>query len=74
MATSSRSPRATSRLATIATATLVLAVSAVGGVVAPSAVSVPATNKITICHRTHSVTNPYRMITVSANEIGRAHV
>lgn len=28
--------------------------------------------KITICHRTHSVTNPYRMITVSNNAVNKA--
>ena len=28
--------------------------------------------KITICHRTHSVTNPYRMITVSTNAVNKA--
>jgi len=32
---------------------------------APAAMSAPGSNKVTICHRTHSVTNPYRMITVS---------
>jgi SdrD B-like domain len=31
----------------------------------PAAMSAPGDNKVTICHRTHSVTNPYRMITVS---------
>ena len=42
---------------------------------APAAMSAPGSNKVTICHRTHSVTNPYRMITVSANAadgLGRA--
>lgn len=30
----------------------------------------PPTNKVTICHRTHSVTNPYVRITVSQNSVG----
>ena len=35
-----------------------------------SASATPRTNvKVTICHRTHSVTNPYRMITVSMNSV-----
>lgn len=34
-------------------------------------VSARPAGKITICHRTHSVTNPYRRITVSLNSITR---
>ena len=30
---------------------------------------VSAANKVTICHRTHSATNPYRRITVSVNSV-----
>lgn len=43
---------------------------AIGATVAgalPAALAAPGSNKVTICHRTHSVTNPYRMITVSAS-------
>ncbi len=49
-------------------ATLVMALIMSGGV-AQIAVSAPAdkNDKVTICHRTNSVTNPYRMITVSSN-------
>ncbi|MFM8388630.1 MAG: hypothetical protein ACKOA5_05220, partial [Actinomycetota bacterium] len=38
--------------------------------VAPDAASAGSA-KITICHRTRSVTNPYRRITVSQNSIQR---
>ncbi len=38
---------------------------------APSAVEA-ASSKITICHRTHSTTNPYRKITVSQNAVQNA--
>lgn len=39
-------------------------------VASQSAQAVPAKpEKVTICHRTHSVTNPYRMITVSKNSV-----
>lgn len=33
----------------------------------------PPTNKVTICHRTHSVTNPYVRITVSQNSVGNGN-
>ncbi len=36
-------------------------------------VSDAASAKITICHRTRSVTNPYRMITVSLNSIQKSN-
>ena len=29
----------------------------------------PTIDKVTICHRTHAVTNPYRLITVSVNSV-----
>lgn len=69
MQSTRRSPRVTPRrLGTAATATLVMALIMSGGV-AQIAVSAPAdkNDKVTICHRTNAVTNPYRMITVSSN-------
>ena len=52
----------------VATATaLTLTLSLVGS---QSAEATPRTNeKVTICHRTHATTNPYRMITVSMSSI-----
>src|SRR5687768_8868244 len=46
---------------------------ALGVVVAPALTSpaAAASAKVTICHRTHSTTNPYRRITVSQNAITR---
>ena len=40
-------------------------------VVGQSAQPAKAANKITICHRTHSTTNPYRRITVSTSSVNR---
>lgn len=55
----------TRRLAAgLAGASALAALVSLGGI-APAAMSAPGDNKVTICHRTHSVTNPYRMITVS---------
>jgi LPXTG-motif cell wall-anchored protein len=51
-------------LAGIAGAGAIAVLVSLAGVV-PAATSAPDSNKVTICHRTHSVTNPYRMITVS---------
>lgn len=50
---------------------LVGAFSVAGLAVAPASVqALPAgSSKVTICHRTHSVTNPYRRITVSQSSI-----
>jgi LPXTG-motif cell wall-anchored protein len=55
------------RFATAVTgaAAIALLIGTLGAV--PSVEAAPDSNKVTICHRTHSVTNPYRMITVSAN-------
>ncbi len=33
----------------------------------PAALAAPGGSRVTICHRTHAVTNPYRLITVNAN-------
>lgn len=50
-----------------ASATIVLALVLAAGAVVPAAVSAPGGSRVTICHRTHAVTNPYRLITVNAN-------
>lgn len=50
-----------------ASTALTLTLSLVGS---QSAEATPRTNeKVTICHRTHATTNPYRMITVSMSSI-----
>ena len=54
------------RFVTLSGGLLISLLVVVGGAV-PAAQAGPGSNKVTICHRTHSVTNPYRMITVSAN-------
>lgn len=59
--------RASRRRSAAVSSTLVLAFVLAAGAVVPAAVSAPSNNKVTICHRTHSVTNPYRLITVNAN-------
>jgi hypothetical protein len=43
-----------------------------GSSLAPKAEAAPA-NKVTICHRTHATTNPYRRITVSLNSITKSN-
>ncbi|MEN9751759.1 MAG: hypothetical protein RLZZ600_806 [Actinomycetota bacterium] len=55
----------------VLSAAAALGASALVGVAAGSANATPSldTEKVTICHRTHSVTNPYRMITVSKNSV-----
>lgn len=65
-----RSPRRgqrARRVVTGASSAIILTLVAVGGVVLPAAVAAPNSERVTICHRTHAVTNPYRLITVSAN-------
>lgn len=46
-----------------------LVIGAFGGAGAAQAAPRSAPSKVTICHRTHSVKNPYRMITVSKNSV-----
>ena len=55
----------------VLSAAAALGASALVGVATGSASATPSvdTEKVTICHRTHSVTNPYRMITVSKNSV-----
>lgn len=54
-------------LKVVSAAALTLTLSLVGS---QSAEATPRTNeKVTICHRTHATTNPYRMITVSMSSI-----
>src|SRR4051812_27829737 len=57
--------------ATMATAFLAVATAVVVPGIAEQAAAASA--KITICHRTHSTTNPYRKITVNQNAITRNH-
>lgn len=64
MPTLARSPR---RLTAAASTTLVLGILLAAGAVVPSATGAPGGERVTICHRTHATTNPYRLITVSAN-------
>jgi hypothetical protein len=54
-----------------AVAVLAIAMSAivVGAVVERDSPALAASGKITICHRTHSTTNPYRRITVNRNAV-----
>lgn len=61
-------------LSVLATAgAFVAGVAVVGAVALPaSPVSAAKSTKITICHRTHSVTNPYRRITVARASITKA--
>jgi outer membrane protein OmpA-like peptidoglycan-associated protein len=56
-------------VAGVASAVLALPLVVVPGLVDPAAA---ASAKITICHRTHSTTNPYRRITVSQNAVTNA--
>lgn len=56
------------RLATVAG--LVVSGSAA---VANIAQAAPPTNKVTICHRTHSVKNPYVRITVNQSSVGNGN-
>ena len=44
---------------------------ALGTIVVPAVPVAAASAKVTICHRTHSTTNPYRRITVSQSAITR---
>lgn len=60
-------PRASRFTVTTLAGGTTLALLAVLAGAAPAALSAPGGSKVTICHRTHSVTNPYRMITVNAN-------
>lgn len=54
-------------LKVLTAASLTLTLSLIGS---QSAQATPRTNeKVTICHRTHATTNPYRMITVSMSSI-----
>jgi len=55
----------------VLSAAAALGASAFVGVAATSATATTThdSEKVTICHRTHSVTNPYRMITVSKNSV-----
>jgi outer membrane protein OmpA-like peptidoglycan-associated protein len=55
--------------AVLASALVALALVMVPSLVEPAAA---ASAKITICHRTHSTTNPYRRITVSQNAVTNA--
>ena len=62
-----------SRIANVFVSVLIAggaAASLVGNQVVQAA---PPTNKVTICHRTHSVTNPYVRITVSQNSVGNGN-
>lgn len=60
--TAPAAPRRAILLAAGLTAAIVATLAA-----APAAMSAPGDGKVTICHRTHATTNPYRMITVSLN-------
>ncbi|MEN9751610.1 MAG: hypothetical protein RLZZ600_657 [Actinomycetota bacterium] len=56
----------------VLSAAAALGASALVGVAGSSAFATPQASdasRVTICHRTHSVTNPYRMITVSKNSV-----
>ena len=50
---------------------MTVVVAGAGAVVAPS--SVDAANKVEICHRTRSLTNPYRRISVSSGALNSGH-
>lgn len=64
----SPSPRRRAAAVVVAALVAVGAVGVVPGLVAPAAA---ASAKVTICHRTHSVTNPYRRISVSGHAVTR---
>lgn len=64
-----RSPVARLVGAITASAMVTLALGLVPSLAAPASA---ASSKITICHRTHSTTNPYRRITVSQNAVTNA--